>query len=128
MHEMGLAMSVVDEVTRVLEDFGPQARALRVTVQVGRLRAVVPEALDFCFEVASHRSRAAGARLVIEEVPIRVRCATCAREWIVERVEFFCPTCDGPVEILSGKELLLRSVEVDCPEPDVATETAGGAT
>ena len=116
MHEMSLACTVVDEIERVLADFGPDARALSVRLEVGRLRAVVPEAMEFCFEAASQGTRAQGARLIIEQVPIRVRCARCADEWVVESVEFFCPGCDGPVEILTGKELLLRTIEVESDE------------
>lgn len=113
MHEMGLACSVVTEIERVLADFGRDARALTVTLQVGRLRAVVPEAMTFCFEAASIGTRAQGAVLLIEQVPVRVRCGQCAREWEAEALEFFCPDCEQPVQVLSGKELLLRTIEVD---------------
>jgi len=113
MHEMGLACSVVTEIERVLSGFGPEARAVTVALQVGKLRAVVPEALTFCFEAASMGTRAQGAVLLIEQIPVRVRCLQCAREWEAEALEFFCADCDQPVQIVSGKELLLRTIEVD---------------
>jgi len=113
MHEMGLACSVVTEVERVLSGFGPNARVVTVTLQVGKLRAVVPEAMTFCFEAASMGTRAQGAMLLIEPIPVRVRCITCDREWEAEALKFFCPDCEGPVQVLSGKELLLRTIEVD---------------
>lgn len=113
MHEMTLAINVVEEVERCLEEFDPAARVMTVTLEVGGLRAVVPEALSFCFEIASSGTRADGARLIIEEIPVEVRCDRCERQWVVSDVEFQCPTCEGAVKVLSGKELLLRGIEVD---------------
>jgi hydrogenase nickel incorporation protein HypA/HybF len=113
MHEMTLAINVVEEVERCLEEFDPAARVMTVTLEVGGLRAVVPEALSFCFEVASSGTRVGGARLIIEEIPVEVRCDRCERQWVVRDVEFQCPTCEGAVKVLSGKELLLRGIEVD---------------
>lgn len=113
MHEMGLACSVVTEVERVLSDFGSEARVATVTLQIGGLRAVVPDAMRFCFEAAVQGTRVQGAHLVIEEIPVRVRCAHCDREWIADTVEFFCSACEGPVQVLSGKELLLRAIEIE---------------
>lgn len=113
MHEMTLAMNVVEEVERCLTELGPDARVNSVTLQVGGLRAVVPEALSFCFEAASTGTKVEGALLIIEQIPVRVRCARCEREWTVEQVEFMCPTCEGPVQLLHGKELLLRAIEVE---------------
>jgi len=113
MHEMSLAMSIVDEVERCLGDFGPGARALRVTIEVGRFRAVVPEAMQFCFQAASRGTRAEGAELVIEEIPLVVDCPACDERWTLEDVTFFCPRCDGVVTLVSGKELMLRTIEID---------------
>ncbi len=125
---MSLAMSVVDEVERVLTGFGPQAHAVSVTLQVGCLRAVVPEAMEFCFEAAAQGTRAQGARLDIEQVPIVVRCARCGHDWTVEVIEFMCPACEGPVQVLSGKELLLRSIEVDDGLDDPSSRTEDDAS
>jgi hydrogenase nickel incorporation protein HypA/HybF len=113
MHEMSLTMSVMQQVERCLVSFGPKARVVRITLEVGRLRAVVPDAIRFCFQVVSEGTAADGADLVLEEIPVRVRCEPCQREWTVEDVQFLCPDCDGPVSTLSGKELLLRSIEVE---------------
>jgi hydrogenase nickel incorporation protein HypA/HybF len=113
MHEMSLAMNVMERVDRCLADFGPGARVARITLEVGRLRAVVPEALRFCFQVVSQETPAEDAQLIIEEIPVRVRCEPCDREWDLERVDFRCPDCRGPVATLTGRELLLRGIEVE---------------
>ena len=89
---------------------------MSVTLQVGKLRAVVPEAMTFCFEAASMGTRAQGRYCSSNRVPVRVRCTHCDHEWEAEALEFFCSECEQPVQVLSGKELLLRTIEVDDAE------------
>lgn len=72
MHELGLAMEVVDIVTR--RSAGKVVR--RVVVEVGALAAVFPDALTFSFQLASEGTSAAGAELQIIELEgheLRVR-------------------------------------------------------
>src|SRR5665811_1524746 len=113
MHEMTLAVNVVEEVERSLAGLDDRARVMTVTLEVGGLRAVVPEALSFCFEVASSGTRVEGACLNIKEIPVEVRCDRCDRQWVIHEIGFLCPDCEGAVKVLSGKELLLRAIEVD---------------
>jgi hydrogenase nickel incorporation protein HypA/HybF len=113
MHEMSLAMSLIEQVERCLAGFSPQARVVRITLEVGRLRAVVPDAMRFSFQVVSEGTAAEGAELVLEDVPVRVRCEACDKEWNLEGILFSCPDCGAPVRTLSGRELVLRSIEVD---------------
>ena len=113
MHEMSLAQAVLAEAERCLTPYGPCARVVRVKVQVGALRAVVPEALTFCFHVVAQETPAEDAVLDIEEIPLRTRCHRCGHEWLPDGVTFFCPLCDGPVEVLTGMELLLHSLQID---------------
>ena len=74
MHEMALARNLIREIEDCLAGLDEEVRVRRVLLQVGRLRAVVPEAMSLCFAVASEGSAAEGAELVIEEIPVRVRC------------------------------------------------------
>jgi len=64
MHELGLAMEVVEIVTR--RAAGASVR--RVVVEVGALAAVLPDALSFSFQLASEGTSAAGAQLEIIEL------------------------------------------------------------
>lgn len=72
MHELGIAMEVVDIVTR--RAAGAQIR--RVVLEVGALTAVQPEALTFSFQLASEGTNAQGAALEIVDLlgdELRVR-------------------------------------------------------
>jgi hydrogenase nickel incorporation protein HypA/HybF len=90
------------------------ARVLAVHVRVGKLRQVVPETLQFCYEAATRDTALAGSRLVIEAVPATARCRECRAEFAVEENWFECPRCQTVgAELLTGQELDLTSIELE---------------
>jgi hydrogenase nickel incorporation protein HypA/HybF len=113
MHEMSLAMTLMEQVDRCLSGFEPTARVVRLTLEAGRLRAIVPDAMRFCWEVVSAGTRAEGADLAIVEIPVNMRCDECGAEWSAEEGGFLCQACQRPARMVTGKELVLRSLEVD---------------
>ena len=111
MHELSIAQNIVD----ILND---QMRIHRlskienVSLRVGVLRSVVIESLSFSFDVLTSGSPLEGARLQIEEVPLRGRCMECGKEVALETWMDDCPLCRGPrMEIVSGKELDIVAIE-----------------
>ncbi len=118
MHET----AIVTGLMRILEqkaDANGVERILRVTVKVGRLRAVEPRQLQACFEMFAEGTVADGAELAIEEVPVRARCKGCGTEFEVPRFRFECPGCGGgEVDVIAGQELYVESFE--------AASSAGG--
>jgi hydrogenase nickel incorporation protein HypA/HybF len=68
MHEMSIALSLIELASDELERLqGVNVRALHL--QVGKLSAVVPDALRFSFDLASQGTPFEHARLEIEEAP-----------------------------------------------------------
>lgn len=114
MHEMGLALEIIDIAAASIPADLNGARVERVNLTVGKMSAVVPESLRFCFEIASRDTALAGAELTIEEVPVVARCRGCGHQWSVAQPAFRCPACDGTaLEIVSGRELDIRSIEIE---------------
>jgi hydrogenase nickel incorporation protein HypA/HybF len=74
----------------------------------------VKEALLFSFDVAAAGTAVAGARLVIEDVPLTVRCPDCREERVIDGPpRLRCPVCGAETpEIVRGKELELHALEV----------------
>jgi hydrogenase nickel incorporation protein HypA/HybF len=66
MHELSIALSLIDAVCDELPRLGPNVAVRSIRVRVGPLSGVVPDALAFAFEVAAAESPLAGARLDIE--------------------------------------------------------------
>ena len=113
MHEMGIALQIVKIAADAIPDNAMNIPVKRVNIQVGKLTAVVPESLQFCFEVAIKETPLVGADLSIEEIPIRARCPKCKFEWTITDPEFKCGKCDnGAIDIISGQELHVTSIEI----------------
>ena len=66
MHELSIALSLIDAVCDELPRLGSDIRIGAVRIRVGPLSGVSPDALAFAFEVAVDDSPIAGARLEIE--------------------------------------------------------------
>ncbi len=113
MHEMGIALQIVEIATASLPADLREARVARVNLKIGKLAAVVPESLRFCFDVAVQDTPLAGANLAIEEIPVVARCKDCNAQWTIDEPVFICKACEsGSLEILSGRELDIESIEV----------------
>jgi len=117
MHEMSIVMSLLKALEeKALEVRGTLegARVEKISMRVGALSGVVPEALQFSFEVARRGTIFDGAVLEIEDVPLRGRCRACAKEFAIEDVIFACTACgSADVEIASGRELFIESFELN---------------
>lgn len=114
MHELSLAISLVETVCDELPRLGATICVRAVRVQVGQLSGVAPEALRAAFDVAAGPSAIAGARLDIEEMPVAIYCATCAARQVVTTAwSLTCPVCHTPgADVLSGRELRVVALEV----------------
>jgi hydrogenase nickel incorporation protein HypA/HybF len=109
MHEFSIASAVV--ATAVKHADG--RRVTVVSLRLGALRQVVPDALAFAFEIVSRETICEGARLEWESVPARVRCTPCDRTATLERLPLRCPRCGGAVAVVGGEELEVESIEVE---------------
>ncbi|MEU8033253.1 hydrogenase maturation nickel metallochaperone HypA [Streptomyces sp. NPDC049099] len=112
MHELSIATAIVEQAEEIARADGVD-RVTAVTVRVGELAGVVPDALCFAFEVARDGTPLAGARLVVEQVTAHAWCGGCAEEFAVGMPPFFwCPRCDRPSqELRSGRELEITAVD-----------------
>ena len=99
MHEMGIALQIM--------------RVEKINLKIGKLAAVVPDSLRFCFDVAIKDTPLDGAELVIQELPVTARCKDCDIHWTINSPAFTCENChSGSLEILSGRELDIESIEI----------------
>jgi hydrogenase nickel incorporation protein HypA/HybF len=110
MHELSLVQGVIE----ICEPHATGRRVLEVTLEIGALSGVVPEALEFCFEAVVRGTLLEGARLVIEKIPATGFCSSCR---VVSTMETYfdpCPCCGAPVlELRSGDEMRVKDLEVE---------------
>ena len=113
MHEMGIALQIAEIATTSIPKDAGDVRVEKINLKIGKLAAVVPDSLRFCFDVAIKDTPLAGAELVIEELPVVARCKDCNTQWTISQPAFTCENCNsGSLEILSGRELDIESIEI----------------
>jgi len=113
MHELSIAMGIVDAALEEAQQRGVQVSA--VHLRLGALSGVVKDALLFSYEVACQDTPLEGSRLMVEDVPIAVFCPKCRQRKILTSIQSFtCPECGAITgDILQGKELEVFALEVE---------------
>lgn len=112
MHELSVCQALLAQVEQVARD-NHARRVDKVALRIGPLAGVEPRLLQDAFPIASAGSIADGAELVIEELPLTVRCKNCGAETAAAPNRLICGVCgDWHTQLVSGDELLLASVEL----------------
>ena len=113
MHELSIATQIVDSLNRDLAE--QPGRILAVRLEVGMLSGVVPDALQFAWEIVCEGSRFKGSVLQIQEMPLVAHCSVCGVDRELPSIDCIrCPVCGDPASrIVSGQQLLIRSVEIE---------------
>ncbi|BAH52794.1 hydrogenase maturation nickel metallochaperone HypA [Rhodococcus opacus] len=108
MHELAITQSVVDAVCETAA--GRTVHSVRV--QVGALTAVVADSMQFCFELVTEGTVAHGARLDIDHTPGGAHCRECGEDFVLTDLVLLCPCGSADVQVTSGRELRILSMEV----------------
>jgi len=78
------------------------------------LSGIVPQALEFAYDVAAEGTPLADAALVIERCPIVIACPTCGEQPLPDAHDFGCPSCGVPCgDVIGGKELEIVDITLD---------------
>ena len=87
-------------------------RICRLNLRVGVLSGVVPEALEFAFEIVARGTIAENAALDIEVVPVVCSCPECGQEFEPRDLVYECPLCHRlSSQVRRGGELELAFLE-----------------
>ena len=111
MHEMSLCHAIAELVVDGARAAG--AAAVRsITLEIGVAAPVEVEAIRFCLPLCLDDTVAAGAELIIERPPMKIRCAACGDEHESVAAHAPCPACgDRRGEIVSGRQMRVVSIE-----------------
>jgi hydrogenase nickel incorporation protein HypA/HybF len=114
LHELSIVHGIIETVSESAE-VAKAKQIVAVYLRVGALSGVVKGALLFSFDLATEGTPLAGARLVVEELPVVIFCKTCDRAVELPGMQSFrCPVCQTPSgDIRQGKELEVRSIEIE---------------
>ena len=112
MHEMSIAQNLISIIQE--EMLKNNAKVLgSVRLNIGQMSAIVPDALSFCFKVATADTALEGARLIIDIIPLKGYCQSCDKTFEIKDYAFFCPSCNSSeIKTVSGQDLSIVEIEV----------------
>ena len=111
MHEMSIAVALVDQVVELAGQHGAR-RIDEVAIDVGILRLVVPEALTEAFKIVAEGTLAKGAELTIAEVTASAECRKCGHAYPAAVDDYLCPQCgQADPHFVGGNDIIIKSTE-----------------
>jgi hydrogenase nickel incorporation protein HypA/HybF len=109
MHELAITRNIV----AIVGEAARGRRVTRVTIEIGRLSGVMPDAVAFCFDIVAAGTPLAGAALDIKEIDGRARCRDCGGEFAAETLFAPCPCGSRRCERVRGEELNIKAMELE---------------
>ena len=92
MHELSITQSILKISLEAASQQGATPiRAIRL--RMGPFSGVVPECVQMYLDVLAKGTRAEGAKIEVETVPLKVLCRDCGRESEITRERIQCPFC-----------------------------------
>jgi hydrogenase nickel incorporation protein HypA/HybF len=108
MHELSITQSIVS----ICSERAAGARVGRVTLEIGRLTCVMPDALRFCYDICTEGTALEGSELEILQIPGRARCRDCREELDLNDLLTPCSCGSYDLERLAGEDLRIKEMEV----------------
>ncbi len=124
MHEYSMMVDIVNAALNAIENY-EVVNVEKVYLDVGELTFLNPEQLQFSFKILTEDNILKGAELVIEEKKAEIECTSCGYRGILGNKpeenhlripQIFCPKCKGRINLLSGRECILRNIEMNLKE------------
>ena len=113
MHEL----SVTQGILKICIDESKKNKFEKINeirINVGELTGLVPSCIDYYFEIISKDTVAQGAKLIINKLPIIIKCRDCSFEGQISKDDYKCPKCSSyKIEIINGREFYVDSLEVE---------------
>lgn len=109
MHELGIARNVVS----IVADAAKGRKVRRVTLKIGSLAGIMPDAIAFCLPVVAEGTALEGTAFDIEIVEARGQCRSCHAEFALTTLYAPCACGSREISRLSGEELKIATMEVE---------------
>ncbi len=113
MHELAITQSILDIARKAADEHGAK-QVKSVRIMLGEYSGVVPQCIQYYFDVISKDTIAEGAFLDIRRLPVVIRCNACGEESTIDRLHVACPLCGSTeIKLLQGREFYIESLEVE---------------
>ncbi len=113
MHELAITQSILDIAQKAADEHGAK-QVKSVRIMLGQYSGVVPQCIQYYFDVISKDTIAEGAFLDIQRLPVIIRCNSCEQESQIDKLHVACPLCGSTdLKLLQGREFYIESLEVE---------------
>lgn len=109
MHELGITQNIVAIVT----EHAKGAKVQRVLLEIGKLSAIMPDAIQFCFDICTQGTLLQGATLEILEIPALAKCRQCGAEIYLDKPFGICKCGNVRLDLIAGEELKIKEIEIE---------------
>lgn len=109
MHEFAITQNLV----AIAAEHANGARVRRIVLEIGQLTAIMPDAVEFCFDVCAQGTLLEGATLEIIERPGRGQCRDCDLQLDLDQPFGVCDCGSTRLDIIQGEELMIKTLEVE---------------
>ena len=106
MHELSLTRNIVS----IVSEKAHGAKVTQVTLEIGKFSAVLPDAIQFCFDIVTKGTVAEGAELEIIETPGRGECHACGAQFELQQMFSPCPCGSTNITRLTGSEINIKQM------------------
>lgn len=113
MHELPVTQSIINICSEEAEKNNAK-KVSKINLKIGDLSGLVPDCIQYYFDIISENTIVQGAELVIEKVSVKMLCNKCGYQGAMNLETFDCPKCKSKdVKIVGGKEFYIDTMEVD---------------
>ena len=109
MHELGITRNIV----AIVSEHAGSKPVRRVRVEIGKLSAIMPDAIRFCFDIVAKGTVVEGAELEIIEIPGKAVCKACGARVELDTVIGICACGSRDLTRISGEELNIKEMELE---------------
>ncbi len=117
MHEMGVALNIVDRIDFHAKNAGAK-KVRNVILRFGDVSGIETDYLDKCWEHACEGTILEGANFEYDIVKGMLRCRSCGCEYgafeAIMQDEVLCPACGSPeYDVISGQEMEIVNITIE---------------
>ncbi len=124
MHELAICQALMNQVESIAAE-RDAVQVVSIVIGMGPLSGVEEQLLKHAYPVASAGTVAEGAKLIIESLPVRVKCKQCGQESDALPNKLVCKHCgDWRTTLISGDEMMLMRIELETDPDRARSESA----
>ena len=111
MHEL----SVTQGIVKICLEEARKHQLMKVEeirLKVGELSGIIPDCIQYYFNIISKDTLLKGAVILIDKVAIEIKCNGCNTEFVLDKIDFCCPKCGSfNIKIIKGNEFYIDSIK-----------------